>query len=216
MNRIFFTAAASLLMLASCTKDRVTGSGAVVTQTRNVTGFTKIVTNGSTNVHLVQGPAFSVQLKGYENLLPYAETRLSGNELSIGYNDVAKIKNDNVEAFITMPVLEGINISGSASVDVHGAFAGNEISSTISGSGNILFEAGSTPNFMANVSGSGNVYAFGLAAQKASVTVSGSGNIEVKAAADLQVNISGSGTVYYKGQPAISSHISGSGKLVQR
>lgn len=215
MNKIFLLAT-GLLLLASCSKDRITGSGAVVSENRNVTGFTKVVTNGATNVHISQGANFSVQLRGYENLLPYLKTKLDNNALEIGYTGNVNIRNDNVEAWVTMPLLEGVSTNGSANADVKGGFTGADLRASISGSGSVTVEDGNTPLFSSSISGSGNVHAFGLTAQRAETSISGSGTTEVRAVSNLRVRISGSGVVYYKGQPALDSEISGSGKLVHK
>ena len=216
MNKMLLLAVAGLLTMASCTKDRVTGSGTTITEERNVSNFTGVNTSGSTNIHIVQGTLFKVQVKGYENLVSYMETKLNGNTLEIGYKNV-NIKNDNVEVFVTMPSLERVHTSGSASIDVKGTFTGeNTLTASLSGSGNIDIEAGDAQLFKSSISGSGNIRAFGLLAQRADVSISGSGSTEVKAVNNLKVNISGSGVVYYKGQPVVETSISGSGQVVHR
>jgi hypothetical protein len=217
MNRILFCAVAGLLTVASCTKDRISGSGSTITEDRNVSNFTKVSTSGSTNIHITNGPNFKVQVKGYENLIPYMETKLSNNTLEIGYKNNVNIKNDNVEVFVTLPALESVNTSGSAAIDVKGTFTGSTgLTASLSGSGNIDIEAGTAPFFKSSISGSGNIRAFGLLAQRADVSISGSGSTEVSAVNNLKVTISGSGTVYYKGQPVVETSISGSGQVVHR
>ena len=205
-----------LIMLASCSKERVSGSGQITTEDRPVSNFTKVSTNGSTNVHISKGANFSVQVKGYSNLLPYFETKLRNNTLEVGYRNGTNVRNDNLEVFVTMPSFEGANISGSADIDVKGVFISNVVDVSISGSGNIDIEGGTAQTLDADMSGSGNIRAFGLTADKADVSISGSGTAEVKAVTRLKANISGSGSVYYKGTPTVESSVSGSGKLVHR
>ena len=215
MKQILFFA--GLLTLASCTKERITGSGAIVTEGRNAAFFTKVNTSGSTDVHITQGINFKVEVKGYSNLVPYMETKVTNNTLEIGYKNNVNVKNDNTEVFVTMPLLESVNTSGSSNIDVKGIFSGSTtLTASVSGSGNIDIEQGNAQQFKSTISGSGNIRAFGFLAQQADVLISGSGSTEVSAATNLKVNISGSGTVYYKGQPVIETSISGSGKVVPR
>lgn len=217
MNKILSFAVVGLLTMAACTKERITGSGATITEDRATSNFTKVSTSGSTNIHITHGATFKVQVKGYENLISYMETKVINNTLEIGYKNLVSIKNDNVEVFVTMPVLESINTSGSADVDVKGAFTGTgTLHVSISGSGNIDIETGDAQLFKSSISGSGNIRAFGLVAQSADVSISGSGSTEVRATNHLKVGISGSGFVYYKGQPVVETSISGSGELVHR
>ncbi|HEX8313847.1 MAG TPA: head GIN domain-containing protein [Flavisolibacter sp.] len=215
MNKLFLLMT-GLIMLASCSKERVSGSGQITTEDRTVSNFTKVSTSGSTNVHISKGANFSVQVKGYSNLLPYFETKLRNNTLEVGYRNGTNVRNDNLEVFVTMPSFEGANISGSADIDVKGVFISNVVDVSISGSGNIDIEGGTAQTLDADMSGSGNIRAFGLTADKADVSISGSGTAEVKAVTRLKANISGSGSVYYKGTPTVESSVSGSGKLVHR
>lgn len=215
MNKLFLLTA-GLIMLVSCSKERVSGSGPVTTEDRSVSNFTKVSSSGSTNVHIVKGANFSVQVKGYSNLLPYFETKLRNNTLEVGYRNGTNVRNDNLEVFVTMPVFEGAAVSGSADVDVKGNFTANRMDVSISGSGNISLQSGNTQTLDADISGSGGIAAFGVTADKADISISGSGTAEVKAVTHLKANISGSGNIYYKGAPAIESSVSGSGKLVHR
>lgn len=208
---------AATLSFTSCSKDRITGSGTVKTEDRQINGFTKVSTQGSTNVFITKGETFKVSVKAYENLIPYLETVVVNGTLEIHYKENTNVKNDNAEVYITMPALNGAFISGSADIDITGAFTGAQLDATISGSGNIAVEAGSYDNIDYNASGSGNLSAFGITAKHAGITVSGSGNAEITATESLTVRISGSGTVYYKGDPEeVNSEISGSGKIVKQ
>ncbi|HEV7330307.1 MAG TPA: head GIN domain-containing protein [Flavisolibacter sp.] len=216
MKKLFAPLAAGLLLLASCTKDRISGSGTVTTENRNVANFTEVSTSGSSDVHIVQGTAFSVQVKGYNNLLPFFETKVINNTLEVGYQQGTNIHNDNIEVFVTMPSFEGARIDGSADIDVKGAFTSNSVILSVYGSGNIDIEAGSTQSLTTDISGSGNIRAFGLAAEHADASITGSGTAELNVANHLKADIAGSGNIYYKGTPTLESFVSGSGKVIHR
>lgn len=207
---------AGLLALFSCNKERVTGSGATSTENRNVSNFVKLDLSGSTKAYITKGNQFSVQLKGYSNLLPYFETEVNGNTLQLHFRDGVSVRNNNVEVYVTMPELTELRGSGATTANIKGGFNSDVLSVDVSGSGNVQIEDGTTNQFIQTVSGSGILKAFGLTADKAVINVSGSGTSEVTVASQLKVNISGSAVVYYKGTPAVESNISGSGKLIQR
>ncbi|MBL0200765.1 MAG: DUF2807 domain-containing protein [Chitinophagaceae bacterium] len=120
-----FALICAMLSLLSCSKERISGNGSTITETRNISNFTAISASGSTNVYINQGAAFRVEVKGYSNLLPYYETRLVNNSLQVGYKQNENVKNDNVEVFITLPVLNVLALSGSGSITTTGAFDGN-------------------------------------------------------------------------------------------
>lgn len=207
---------AGVLLLAACNKERIRGSGPVTTESRSVQNFNGIRMSGSSNVHVTKGNSFSVQVKGYSNLLPYFETNVNGTTLELQYRDNVNVTNSNIEVFVTLPELEKLHSSGSATTDVKGNFISDVLDVSISGSGNFSFDGGSANQFTQSISGSGSIRAFGLQAGKADISVSGSGLSEVQVTSRLHVDISGSGKVYYKGTPQITSNISGSGQLIHK
>ncbi|MBC7872698.1 MAG: DUF2807 domain-containing protein [Ferruginibacter sp.] len=218
MKRVFVPVIVSVMLsLLSCSKERISGNGSIVTESRNVNNFTGVSASGSTKVYINRGATFKVEVKGYSNLLPYYETRLVNNTLQLGYQQNVNIKNDNTEVFITLPVLHAISLFGSGDISTSGSFDGNtDFTASIAGSGNIHFSNGTTENFTSSIAGSGNIYTLNMVAAKAEAIISGSGNTEITASNELKVKISGSGNVYYKGTPVINTIISGSGAVIPK
>lgn len=205
------------LAVMSCKKDRISGSGSVITQERSVSNFTKIQASGSNNVQVTQGSTFKVEVRGYANLLPYYETKLVNGTLELGYKNNTHVRNDNIEVFVTLPVLHALSSAGSGNITTTGNFAGNASFEThISGSSNITVGQGSSENYSSTISGSGNIHALGFVAEKADIRISGSGNNEITATETLNVVIAGSGNVYYLGSPVITVQTSGSGAVIPR
>lgn len=205
---------ALLALTVACQKDRITGGGPTSTEDRAINNFTAISTSGSTDITVLKGTTFNVSVKGYTNLLPYLETVVINNTLQVRFKNHTVVRNDNTEVTVTMPVLNGLSISGSANIVSTGDFSSNnDFNTKISGSGNITLEKGSSKNLASEIAGSGDVHAFGFQVENAKVHISGSGNTHVTASSNLNVEISGSGNVYYKGSPSVSASVSGSGKV---
>lgn len=218
MKRVFSIAVVSVVLsLISCSKEKVSGNGPTITETRNVNNFTAVSASGSSNVYITKGALFKVEVKGYSNLLPHYETKLVNNTLQLGFKENVNVKNDNVQVFVTLPVLNGLHLFGSGDISTSGIFDGNtDFNVRIAGSGNIHFSSGTTQNFYSVIEGSGNVYSLNMVAGKAETTTSGSGNTEITASNQLKVKISGSGNVYYRGTPVITTNISGSGAVIPK
>lgn len=215
MNRLVIFCA--ILSLASCSKDHIKGSGSVETEQRNVSNFTSVSASGSSKVFITQGAQFKVEVRGYGNLLPYYETKVVNNELQLGFKNSVSINNDNTEVFVTMPLVNGLKISGSCDIETSGVFPQvANFDASISGSGNIDFSEGIADNCKLSISGSGNMYMLDLKSTNAETTTSGSGNTEISVATNLTVKISGSGNVYYRGNPIIVTNISGSGEVIPK
>lgn len=216
--KFIFLLAAFAAAFASCKKDSVTGNGSIQTQERNVSAFTKVATQGSTTIHIVQGADFEVKAKGYANLLPYLKTTVENGILSVRYENTGNVRNDNSEVFITMPALTGLSSSGSGDMHVAGEFNNNtNFDVHISGSADITVEKGVAENFVLRSSGSGSFDSFGFTSQHADIAISGSGEARITVGQKLKVKINGSGSVYYKGNPAtVDNDISGSGKVIKQ
>src|SRR5690606_3472092 len=99
--KFIFLLAAFTATVASCKKESLTGDGAVQTQERHVNAFTRVATEGSTTIHIAQGENFEVKVKGYANLLPYLKTTVQNGVLSVRYENIRDVRNDNSEVFIT-------------------------------------------------------------------------------------------------------------------
>jgi carbon monoxide dehydrogenase subunit G len=217
MKKYLFYAIVMTAMV-SCQKERVTGSGSVSTEQRNVSGFSSVNVSGSSNVFITEGSAFDVKVKAYSNLIPYLETKFQNGTLLIAYKSNSNVRNDNSEVYITMPALTGLTTSGSGNISCAGDFSGiDNLNASVSGSGNISIENGDANNFKITISGSGDVKSFGLSAKQADVNISGSGNVELTVLENLKASINGSGNIYYKGNtPIVNSHISGSGQVIKQ
>jgi hypothetical protein len=207
----------SLLILAGCKKERITGSGSVITQERPVSNFSGIRSLGAANVFIIQGNVFKVEVKDYENLLPYFETKLNGSILEVGFQSNTKAKNSQAEVFITMPALQSLKTEGSGNIVADGAFNPvNVFNAAIFGSGDISIAHSACNVFNSFIAGSGNIHAFGMQAAEAFTQTEGSGHVEITATSKLNVNIKGSGNVYYKSTPVVTVSIHGSGQVIHQ
>lgn len=201
------------LGLTGCFKDRVVGSGSIVTENRTMNGdFKEIRIECSANVLVKQGDSIRVSVKDYANIIPYLETKIVGNALVIDYDKNAWISNSAGEVTVTLPKLTNVELTGSGDVGTIGNFRFDDLSLIISGSGDFSF-AGSCKNLNAKVSGSGDIRAFDLPTEVANVRISGSGNMQLNVSRTLDATISGSGDIIYKGNPSVTTSISGSGRV---
>jgi len=216
LKRLFLLLFFAVLMFA-CTEDKITGSGTVVSQERNVTGFTGIVVNGSTKAFISLDTGFAVTVKGYENLLPYLETNVVNGVLNVGYKNDINVSNDNTEVYITLSTLDYVQTNGSGDMQISDEVTGSDhLKTVINGSANISVEKGEADEFEGEISGNGNIQALGFQCKEAHVKISGDGNIEISVSDKLDVFITGNGNVYYHGTPVITTNISGNGQVIPK
>ena len=190
----------------------VRGSGVVLTEQRNVTGFSEVWLAGSGDVRVDVGPADSVTVEAEDNLLPLLETRVDNGRLTLGTKRNVNISPTRpIRYLVTTNDLTAIGVSGSGKFFVNGVDT-RQLTTSISGSGSAIL-SGRADEARLSISGSGNYDASGLACRTAEVSISGSGGATVNASDRVSAHISGSGSVRYLGRPAVEQHVSGSGSV---
>lgn len=201
--------------LSSCNGERLVANNNVISETRDLSGFEQVEAGGANNVHVAYGENFKVELRGSSNLVQAYETKIDNKTLTLRYNDDVNVDDDDVEVFVTLPMLNGVTLSGSGDMDIRGRFPeAKEFVVNINGSGDInVSESFSCVSLEVDISGSGKAELSNLQTVRSDVTISGSGDTYVHAEEQLDVRINGSGTVYYKGSPRVKSDINGSGQV---
>jgi len=206
-----------------------------VKETRDVKGFTKIIYVISGNLSIKIGSEYSVVLEGEKDDLREVITDISDGKLRIRQDNWHINLNSKVNAYVTIPQLTGLSVSGSGKAEILDPIKdADELSLSVSGSGKIIAKELLADDFDCNISGSGDVMITGEGSADSGeisisgsgsyngpyfeidhleISVSGSGSCFCKAGDSLKVGISGSGSVTYKGEPKIDARISGSGNV---
>ncbi len=216
MKQILFLAISAVAVI-SCSKDVIKGSGNVVTQERSVAAFQSVETHYDITANITYGSTQEVRVTGYENLLGIVETKVENGVLKLKYDQrFNTIRNGNVIAYITLPVVDKTTIHGSGDINVSGFANGSSFSALIHGSGKIKVQNSSFQNVEATIHGSGNIDARSLQAKEANADVYGSGNIFITVSDRLKATIHGSGNVNYWGNPTLETNRYGSGRVVKQ
>lgn len=238
MKKILTFLFAALIAVAGTlhAQEKITGNGSLKKEKRPASGaFDEISTAGKYKLLLKQGNTHSIEVEADENILPYIETEIDGDELKIhpkkGYN-INPTK--PVTVWITLATLKEINASGQVDITTENSFKGASLETNfsgrvdakmdvqyeklevaLSGSGKLKLN-GRADNTEVSISGSGEVDAPGMQSQNMELHISGSGNASVNVSKSLDVAISGSGNVKYKGNPGkVNQAVSGRGKVTQ-
>jgi Putative auto-transporter adhesin, head GIN domain len=203
------------LLCASCITPGVEGSGNVITESREVSGFNEIVLGGTGRVVVDVTGNESLIIEAEDNIMPLLETRVSNGRLRL--NTSGSISPTvEIVYIITAATLDGLVISGSGIVEAT-AIDGTDFRVDISGSGDVDVEGTLSGRLSVSISGSGEFDGESLIAPEGQVDVSGSGNAVVNVTDALEVSVSGSGDVEYLGSPPrVDSDVSGSGAVTQR
>lgn len=221
--------------MVGCRAMVLEGSGNVVSDDRNVSGFDSVALACRGDMTIRQSEQEGLTIIGDDNILTHIVTEVRGGTLRISKSqECARCivrPSTPVRYELTVKDLSGISVSGSGCVQVESlvnettniAVSGSgcvripvlttmAVATAISGSGDVVL-GGETASQTVAISGSGGYEASDLASATASVTVSGSGDATVAASQKLTAHVSGSGSVGYYGEPEVDSRVSGSGRV---
>jgi len=205
----------TMVAVSACDGDvfGVRGSGNVITESRDVSGFNEIAVLGSGNVVVEVNGSESLTVEAEDNIMPLLKTEVRNGRLELSVESSIS-PTVEVKYTITAATLDGVSISGSGDVAATGIDA-ESFDVEISGSGKVE-PTGTADTLTLSISGSGRYDGEGLAASVGDVRVSGSGDAVVYVTEDLDVDVSGSGSVEYIGEPSLTTSISGSGDISRR
>lgn len=237
LPRPFFLIVLLILPSLACgsfTTNTVMGSGEILTQTMDVSGFRRVTLEGFGDVFIEQGQTESLSVETDANILPLLDIRVRGSELILGTKRGVYVNpSRSITYTLTVQDLDeirlagsgtfhvtalkagnfGVSVSGSGDIDI-GELTADELSIELNGSGHILVENANVKAVDTSLQGSGDIKLEGHAdTQK--VRVGGSGNY---LAGDLQtnasdVNIPGSADITVWAEDELNIQISGSGNI---
>lgn len=224
-----------VITLSSCTFNyrSVSGSGNVIQQNRNISGFSGIKAAGPVDVEVKQAGDYKITIEADDNIMDLVIVRREGNSLLVKLEDNVHIKTASaIKVYVEMPHLKSVDVAGSGNVKSVGLIENNdEVDVDIAGSGDVDLQVrtpkvsasvagagkthigGETKTIKIDIAGSGDVDAAQLKSEEAKVNIGGSGNIKVFASLKLDISIAGSGDVVYFGSPEISKSVVGSGNI---
>jgi hypothetical protein len=213
----------------------VRGSGNVVTEEREVSGFDGVALSGVGQVIITQGDEESLTIETDDNLMRYIESNVRNGTLELGLaRNTIPIPTQSIIFRVGVDDLTGLTSSGAGSFEIEELEA-DRLRVTLSAAGDIGIDSLSATDLVVTISGAGNVDLAGqvetqeidmsglgrynapdLESQSASVRISGAGGAVVWAQDTLDVEISGAGNVEYYGSPNVTQDISGAGRVTSR
>ena len=212
--------------------NRVRGSGKVISEERQVSGFDKVEINGSGELYIEQGNTEALTVEADDNLMEYITTEVRGDTLELSIKPNFNIMfSSKIVYRLTVKELRGVSISGSGKV-VSSSLATDELRISTSGSGKFEFDdlqagiltasTGGSGEFLlkgkvdevkVTISGSGKFNCPDLETTSTDINITGSGEVTSWATDQLNIRISGSGSVRYYGSPEVNQSIAGSGNV---
>ena len=188
----------------------ITGSGNVVSQSRQTGSFDAVQTKGAVDLDIVIGSQIAVVVEMDDNLQDLMRTEVHGRTLVIDSKGSWTADHDP-HVRITLPALSALAMEGSGGAMLKG-LNGGDLALRIAGSGDID-ASGHVASLGVLLNGSGDARLGTLQADTAKVRINGSGDVTVNATQTLDASVYGNGDIRYRGNPRVSSHVYGNGTV---
>jgi hypothetical protein len=204
-----------IAMLTGCHRlhDEVRGSGNIQRETRAVSSFTSIATEGSFDIEVVCQKPQSVEIQGDDNILPLISTEVTNNILHVKTARSYSVS-EPIVLKISVADLSGISASGSGSFVVNGV-KNDKFEIDANGAPSIRV-SGETKGLNIDANGAGKIDTHKLHSSRVDVESKGVARIEVYASEQLDVTVSGPSHVVYHGDAAVHQTIHGPGSVEKK
>lgn len=177
---------------------RVRGSGNIVTQTRDISGFSKIDAGGAYDIEVVAQKEFSVEVQGDDNLVEFVKTEVHGDTLEIS-NSKRFSTGGRIVIRISAPDIESLDLSGASTAKLSNVK--NESLRIESKGASKVIASGETKDLFVDLAGASKLDASELKSVNAEVEARGACHANVSVTGDLKAQASGASRVNYSGNP---------------
>ncbi len=205
--------AACVVLAVGCHWVGIHGNGHIKTDERPVSAFANIDVRGAFTIEWQSGTP-SLRITTDENLLPYIDSKVSGDTLHLRTREQIR-PTHGIRVVISSPTRAGARISGAVKLDAK-QLSGPRFALESRGASRVSLD-GNIDELLADMTGASELAASALQTKTAEISTTGAGNAEVAVAETLKVVITGAGKVQYSGNPpTIEKHISGAGSVRHR
>ena len=237
MHRLFVLLALSVTSVSfiGCPGPRIVGSGVVITEARDASGFDAIRIRGFGQINLVQGEEEGLVIEGEDNIVEILRTRVEGTQLIIDFEPDLQ----NATIIPTEPLIIDVMLIDIDTVEVEGAaevttesLVTDTLELSVEGAAECTLTGLDVTSVMTQVDGAAQITMAGMAMTQGVelngiaeydaptlmtdttvIEVNGIGSATVWATNVLDVTLNSIGDVSYYGSPTVMSDINGFGSV---
>jgi len=174
-----------------------------VTQSYDLSGFSKIRIDGVYLVNVTQGETFSITTSGDEKEMEKSEVKLNGDTLILGSKKKSwsgnKGDRHGITTTITMPDLESIKINGVSEFTGDNLDLG-DLDLDVNGVADMTL-SGSCENLTAKINGVGDIDLKSLECETGDLSVNGAGEMSAHTSSSVKARVNGVGEMKIYGDP---------------
>jgi hypothetical protein len=179
----------------------MSGSGNIIDREFDLQGFTVVNVGNGFHVEIVQGSEYRISVSIDDNMLDRLVVQKDGDKLKIDLKP-GSYSNLNLEAVITAPSLNGVELSGGSHGDVTGIDSSSEFSVTLSDGSEVVI-VGSAGTLRVDASDGSRLDLSRFEVDSAVVVLSDGSHGSVYADERLDVDMSDGSHLDYYGDPTL-------------
>jgi hypothetical protein len=201
------------VLTVSCSTTR--GSGTIKTETRSVTGVSRVSLVGDATLEIEQTGKDSLSITADDNILPLLLSEVHDGELILNVKRMNEVKpTDRIVYKLTVTGLTGLSLIGDSDANIK-KLATDHLNLSITGDAKVQVN-GTADLQEVTILGDGKVDGAGLSSKTAKVSITGDGILDIAVSEKLEVNIIGDGTINYTGDPTVTKTVIGDGKIEKK
>jgi len=223
MNKNFATVILGIvfiLILPSCAKDPepcnggITGTGPVVSQTREFKGLRAVVSQLPGDILVQYDTVTRLEISAQQEILDVLQSTLTGSTLTLSFSQPV-CSTSGILINLYTPSLERFVLMGNGVVEIRDIHT-KMFEFSLQGNGSALL-TGSTESGFFDIMGNGDIHAYEFFNHQANATILGNGIIRLTADSALSAAIEGNGMIIYDGfPPSVQASVTGNGSIIPR
>lgn len=201
----------------------VHGSGDVVTESKLISGFTKVDISDGCNVELKKSDTYSVQIVTDDNIQGYIETYRSNSTLYVGFKRTFYCHPTKFKAIIYSPEITSIDASGGTDIKISGFlgdddgnvdlsggsslsgdFSCDDITISLSGGSECELQ-GDARDLNLEESGGSKAILSSFITASCNASLSGGSTAHIKTNGVISGSLSGGSVIYYTGSATLGN-----------
>ncbi len=192
----------------------MTGSGTPVTETVSITGFTSVSAAMGFRVEITESSTFSVRVTVDNNVVDKLLVTKTGDTLSIAL-DPGAYTFMSLRAVVTMPNIEGLELSGGSRGSVSGFVGLASLDLDLSGGSHVDAD-GSAGDLTVDASGGSTLDLENFPVHDANIEFSGGSSGTISLDGTLDADVSGGSRLWYVGNPTLGDIDTSGGSSLQK
>lgn len=215
--------ASAIILLGEWLPTNIVGSGNLVAQQKDFSGFSAIEVSSAFEVEISQSSFYSISVTADDNVIEYVQVSKTGNTLRVGLQ-MGSYQSTTLQVEIEMPEIDSLGLSG-ATLGLIKDFSSSEpFVAELSGASSLemadmnvgdfevelsgastLTAEGSGNDLVSIVSGASNLDLTNFPVTNSNLSVSGASQATINLDGTLDAIVSGASTIYYIGEPTMGN-----------